>query len=382
MNARVQLWWQRLTSELAFLVVLALMPLIPVGYEFVKHLKNDGTSAESTFAILFFSDEFTKQISILIVYALLALGLHVVVGYTGLLHLGVAAFFGIGAYVAGISATSTYPFQIGFVPALLLSALLAAAASFVLAAPTLRLRGDYLALVTLGFGEVLRFSLRNLENITNGTRAISPIPAAVSEGWPGVDRKMYFISLAILAGVVFMLRNLERSRLGRSWVALREDELAATCMGIDIGKARLSAFAFGSAIAGMAGCLYAFLLNGTAQPDSYDFSRSIMTLCCLILGGLGSIRGVLFGVFLLIGFDNLGSYYIDAWIQEAKTQWSTAGTLSEQVDSLLKFSSWRLMVFGLALILMMRFRPEGLFPAKRVQLEMHEYDDASPEGTK
>ena len=344
MNQRVRRAWELGTSETALLVALGLLPLL-VG------------------------SDLTKQVSVLLIYSILALGLHVVVGYTGLLHLGIAASFGIGAYTAGILATNTYPFQIGFLPSLLLSGATAAAASIALAAPTLRLRGDYLALVTLGFGEVLKFSLRNLENITNGTRAISPIPAAVSDGWPGIDRKMYFIAFAVLAVTIVLLKNLERSRLGRAWVALREDELAATCMGIDIAAARLWAFAIGSALAGIAGCLYAFHLGGTAQPDAYDFNRSIITLCCLILGGLGSIRGALIGVFLLIGFDNIVSPQIDALIQSAGMQ-----------SPLLRFSSWRLMIFGLALILMMRFRPEGLLPASRVKLEMHERDAASLKG--
>lgn len=346
MSPRWKQLWNWSTSENAMLVALAILPLLPVG------------------------DDVTKQISILIVFSLLALGLHVVVGYTGLLHLGVAAFFGIGAYVAGIFASSSYPFQWGFPIVMVLSCAIAAAASVVLAAPTLRLRGDYLALVTLGFGEVVKFSLRNLENITNGTRAISPIPLAVNDSWPGVDRKMYFIALGTLVLAVMMLKNLERSRLGRSWVALREDELAATCMGIDIARTRMLAFAIGSALAGVAGCLYAYLNSGTGQPDSYDFSRSIIMLCCLILGGLGSIRGAILGVFLLLGFDNVVSAYIDSTIQK----WD----INPNNYAALKFSSWRLMIFGLALILMMRFRPEGLLPARRIQLEMHEGDQPKP----
>jgi branched-chain amino acid transport system permease protein len=344
MKPRVKKAWEWGTSETALLIALGVLPLLVSG-------------------------DLTKQISVLLIYSILALGLHVVVGYTGLLHLGIAASFGIGAYTAGILATNTYPFQLGFLPSLVLSFVAAAAASMALAAPTLRLRGDYLALVTLGFGEVLKFSLRNLESITNGTRAISPIPPVVNDDWPGVDRKMYFIAFAVLAITVVLLKNLERSRLGRAWVALREDELAATCMGIDIAAARLWAFGIGSALAGIAGCLYAFHLGGTAQPDAYDFNRSIITLCCLILGGLGSIRGALLGVFLLIGFDNIVSSQIDALIQSAGVE-----------NPLLKFSSWRLMIFGLALILMMRFRPEGLLPAGRVQLEMHEHDEAALKG--
>jgi branched-chain amino acid transport system permease protein len=322
-----------------------------------------------------FRDHIVKQISVLMVYALLALGLHVIVGYTGLLHLGIAAFFGIGAYATGILASDTQPFHWSFVPTLLAACLASLIVSFFVSAPTLRLRGDYLAIVTLGFGEVVRSCLRNLENITQGTKSIDQIPPFVNDAWPGVDRKMFLIILAILAGIVFLLRNIERSRLGRAWIAMREDELAATCMGIDVARIRMAAFATGSALAGLAGCLYAYLLSSTAQPDSFDFSRSIITLCCLILGGLGGIRGALIGVFLLIGFDNFGSSLIDPWLQGLKTKWLDVSAIPAWLDAMLKFSSWRLMIFGVALILMMRFRPEGLWPASRVQLELHEFDD-------
>ncbi len=313
-----------------------------------------------------YASELGSQLTNLLIFAILALGLNVVIGNTGLLHLGIAAFFGIGAYVTGILTIEGYPFQVGFYVAAAISTLMAALAGLMLGAPTLRLRGDYLALVTLGFGEVVRFSLRNWEEITGGTRGLNPIPPP----WlPGVSpstfvsdyRPFFYLTLVILTGVVIVLRNLENSRTGRAWVAIREDELAAACMGINVTRAKLAAFAVSAALAGLAGCLYATKLSTTADPQAYDFNRSIIVLCCMILGGLGSIRGTLVGVLILIGFDTVLAPAFDRYLQSLD--------FNAEGYPFLTFSNWRLMIFGLALILMMRLRPEGLLPSKRVQLE-------------
>lgn len=311
------------------------------------------------------------QLTNIFIFAIVALGLNVVVGYTGLLHLGIAAFFGLGAYVTGIMTVPSYPFQFGFTAALVSSTVVAALAGLVLGAPTLRLRGDYLALVTLGFGEVVRFSIRNLEEITAGTRGLNPVPPPTvpewigfAPDWGGNYRWFYYLSLALLAVVVVLLKNLESSRMGRAWVAIREDELAATCMGIHASRVKLSAFALGAGLAGLAGCLYATKLTSTAGPDAFDFNRSIIMLCCIILGGLGSLRGTLLGVLLLIGFDNVLAPTLDNLLQQSG--------INESGNRFLTFSNWRFMVFGVALILMMRFRPEGLLPSRRVQQELHD----------
>ena len=312
------------------------------------------------------------ELTDIFIFAILALGLNVVVGYAGMLHLGIAAFFGIGSYITGILTYEQNPFGFTFVPALLASTLGAAVAGLLLAAPTLRLRGDYLALVTLGFGEVVRYSLQNLDEITAGTKSLSPLPPPHWSDplqWRTDYRLFYYLILAILALVYLGLRSLERSRLGRAWVAIREDELAATCMGINAGRVKLSAFALGSALAGLAGCLYATKLSSTAQPDSFDFNRSVIILCCVILGGLGSLRGTLLGVLLLVGFDSILAPRVDSFIQS---------TISSD-SPYLAFSSWRLAIFGLALILMMRFRPEGLLPSLQVQHEFH-HDPRAPAG--
>ncbi len=314
------------------------------------------------------------QITTLFIYCILALGLNVMVGYTGLVHLGIAAFFGIGAYLMAILTVPMYPFQIGWFAAAIVSVLVTAGIGLALGGPTLRLRVDYLAIVTLGFGEVVKVTLRNLEQITGGMKGLNPVPppgAGVKVA--GIDlglafaidpRWFYYLSLLALAGVVLAMRRLENSRLGRAWVAVREDELAASAMGISATKVKLSAFAMSSAVAGLAGCLYAGSLSTTADPNAYDFNRSIMVLCAVILGGLGSIPGTLLGVAILVGFDTVLAPWADSWIQQMN--------INPTGSSLLSFSGWRLAIFGLALVLVMRYRPEGLVPSRRLAAELHE----------
>jgi branched-chain amino acid transport system permease protein len=332
-----------------------------------------------------FGNSLGDQLSTLFIFAVLALGLNVAVGYTGLLQLGIAAFFGIGVYITGILRVPSYPFQLPFSAVLVLSALGAGLCGLILGAPTLRLQGDYLALVTLGFGEMVKVTLRNLEEITAGTKGLNPIPPphlpawfAAAVGWLGIEnswetdfRLFYYLTLAVLAIAIVLLANLENSRLCRAWVAIREDELAATCMGINAQRAKLASFAVSAGIAGLAGCLYATKLTTTADPNSYDFNRSIIMLCCVILGGLGSLRGVLLGVLLLLGFDNIVSPQINSWLQSWMQGAGGGGQFSPVAERLLSFSNWRLMIFGLALVAMMRFRPEGLWPSVRVQHELH-----------
>jgi branched-chain amino acid transport system permease protein len=237
------------------------------------------------------------------------------------------------------------------------------------------LRGDYLALVTLGFGEVCRFSLRNLDHITNGTKTISPIPTPASMiqpivgGWLTTERANFFIVWTVLALVVFVLRRVERSRLGRAWVAVREDELAASCMGLAVPRVKLAAFAIGAGLAGLAGSLYAMAQGNTSDPDTYNFNRSAITLCCLILGGLGGIRGAIVGTLLLLSFDVIFIPWCDQFVQSI--EWA-------KKFSWMKLSTFKLMIFGMALILMMRFRPEGLLPTLRSHEEWHE--EPSPTG--
>lgn len=310
----------------------------------------------------------------LFIFAVVALSLNIVVGYTGLFHLGIAAFFGIGAYVTAILTIPANPFQWNFFLAMLVGALCATAAGVGLGLPALRLRGDYLALVTLGFSEVVNYAITNLQSITRGTDGLSPVPAPKIPGtnwdWHDDYRPFYFLTLIFLGLVYLLLVRLERSKLGRAWVAIREDELAATSMGLNASRLKLAAFAIASGLAGAAGGLYAAKMTTTSGPSAYDFNKSVFALCCVILGGIGSRNGVLLGVFLLYGFDNILSPIIDAKVQAWQTANITAGDQPSRIEVYQTFSGWRLMIFGLVLILVMRFRPAGLLPNDRVKEEL------------
>jgi branched-chain amino acid transport system permease protein len=357
-----------LRFETLVFVVLAIYPLVPVLDWLVKGVF--GTDLQ-----------IGGQLVTIMIFAILALALNLQVGYAGLLQLGIAAFFAIGAYTAGILTVDKYPFQVGFWGVVVAAPIMAGLAGLALGAPTIRLRGDYLAIVTLGFGEVTRVVILNLENITDGPRGLNPVAKPWLPDWISkADRfasvagsqhlsflTMYYLALAALVALVIIFRNLERSRLGRSFVALREDELVSACMGINPARTKLYAFAAGAAIAGLAGALYATKLGTTAEPNTYDFNYSIMVLCCLIIGGLGSLRGVLLGAFVLLSFDNVISPLITHLIQKAVGAGST--------NVLLSFSNWRWIIFGTALVLMMRFRPEGLWPAARVKAELHHEEE-------
>jgi branched-chain amino acid transport system permease protein len=319
-----------------------------------------------------------EQFTILFIYAILALALNVVLGYTGLLHLGIAAFFGIGAYTVGILTVPFFPFHQSFLVAAVAAVAVSAAVGVATTAPILRLRGDYFALVTLGFGLITLYAIRNLDAITEGTKGLNPIEAGPVPGvaeeadlgdlrvhadWGNRWYKypyLYFAVLGMLGLVMLLLRNLEQSRLGRAWVALREDELASSCMGLNPARLKLAAVALGAGLAGLAGAFYAMALRTTGNPQSYDFTLSMIMVCCVILGGIGNRPGVLLGTMLLMGFDRIVTNILDNELQQL------AGG-----NSLLKVSGWRLIIFGLALILMMRFRPEGLLPEARHQRELH-----------
>ncbi|MCC6522578.1 MAG: branched-chain amino acid ABC transporter permease [Polyangiaceae bacterium] len=316
-----------------------------------------------------------KLVSIFI-FGILALALNVQVGYAGLQQLGIAAFFGIGAYTTGILTVEKYPFHAGFWGALVAAPVCAAIAGLAIGAPTLRLRGDYFAIVTLGFGEVVRTIILNLEGITDGPRGLNPIPdpwlpPAVAESSADPARvkylALYYIAFVLLVGLAIVFRNLERTRLGRALVALREDELATACMGINPVRIKLVALAVGAGLAGLAGALYSTTLTTTAEPSTYDFNYSIMVLCCLIIGGVGSLRGAILGAVVLFGFDNIVSPLITELLQPFAA--ASSGNV------FLQFNNWRWIIFGLALVLMMRFRPEGLWPSSRMKAELHHEDE-------
>ncbi|MBI4004477.1 MAG: branched-chain amino acid ABC transporter permease [Candidatus Omnitrophica bacterium] len=271
-----------------------------------------------------------------LLYAILALGLNLIVGLTGLLHLGYAAFFAIGAYTYGLlNLHWHWPFWVGWLPAALTAGLFGVA----LGAPVLRVRGDYLAIVTLGFGEIVRITFTNLDRWTGGPNGLLGIahPRVWLPGQGlvdfGVSSVPYYYLVAITTLVVAGLCvRLSRSRVGRAWVAIREDELAASCAGIPVLQLKLLAQGCGGAIAGLGGAIFA-AKQGTITPDSFDFILSVMILAMVVLGGLGSIRGAIVGALLL-------------------------GTLPELLRG---FEQYRMLLFGLSMIVIMRLRPRGFF---------------------
>jgi branched-chain amino acid transport system permease protein len=305
-----------------------------------------------------------RIIDVALLFIMLALGLNIVVGYAGLLDLGYIAFFAVGAYAYALLASPQFDIHWSFVALLPLAALVAAFFGVVLGAPTLRLRGDYLAIVTLGFGEIIRIFLNNLNrpyNITNGPQGITLIDPVQIGGWSlsktvtfggftfAPVHSYYYVFLACAVASVFISRRLEDSRIGRAWVAIREDELAAAAMGINTRDVKLLAFAMGATFGGVAGGLFASF-QGFISPESFTLLDSIMVLCMVVLGGMGNVGGVVLGAVLLTALP-------EALRHTAPLQQDWLGEV--YIDP----SDLRMLLFGLALVLMMIFRPAGLWPS-------------------
>lgn len=266
-------------------------------------------------------------------YALLALGLNLIVGYAGLLNLGYAAFYAIGAYTYALANLHLgVPFWLG----LPLAAAVAGAAGFLLGLPAIRARGDYLAIVTLGFGEIVRLVATNLERWTGGPNGLMGIagPSIGRFDFGVASAPYYWLTFALMLLALAMSRRLRASRIGRAWGAIRENELAAQCLGIDTLRLKLLAHGCGAAIGGLAGCVFA-AKQGAITPDSFDFVCSVMVLAMVILGGLGNPLGAVIGAVVLTVLPEL----------------------------LREFAVYRMLLFGVTLILIMRFRPQGLLGA-------------------
>jgi len=281
-----------------------------------------------------------------LVYITLGLGLNIVVGLAGLLDLGYIAFYGVGAYTYALLSVH---FQMPFWLALPLCATFAAAAGCFIGYPTLRMRGDYLAIVTLGFGEILRIILNNWMKLTGGPNGILGIKAPAIY-WPDPEQgfemtrfllrtpmAQYYLILAIAVVTVLAVRRLADSRIGRAWEAIREDETAASIMGVNTFALKLLAYAMGAVFGGLAGAFFAAKMR-FVSPGSFTFIESAMVLAMVVLGGMGSIPGIVLGAVALIA---LPEFFRD-------------------------FESYRMLVFGAAMAVMMLFRPAGLIPAKRV----------------
>ncbi len=317
-----------------------------------------------------------RIIDIALLYVLLALGLNIVVGYAGLLDLGYVAFYAVGAYMLGLLAspqlTDTFANIAAAFPGGLhspwwvvipLGALVAGGVGVLLGAPTLKLRGDYLAIVTLGFGEIVRVFMNNLDapvNITNGPKGIASIDEISMFGvnlgktghwfgleWPKVTN-YYYLFLALVVLAVVICHRLERSRIGRAWMAIREDEVAAKAMGINTRNLKLLAFGMGATFGGVSGVMFASF-QGFISPESFSLQESIMIVAMVVLGGIGHLPGVIVGALLLSALPEVLRY--------------VAGPLQTMTDGRLDASILRQLLVALAMIGIMLARPRGLWPS-------------------
>jgi len=295
----------------------------------------------------------------------LALGLNIVVGFAGLLDLGYIAFYAVGAYTYALLASPHFNIHLPFWIILPIGAGIACLFGALLGAPTLKLRGDYLAIVTLGFGEIVRIFLNNLSqpvNITNGPQGITLIDpfriggfdfktsqTIVGLDFTGPIKYYYFLLIVLIAVIVINLR-LQNSRLGRAWEAVREDEIAARSMGINTRNVKLLAFAMGASFGGLAGGMFS-AIQGFISPESFILVESINVVAMVVLGGMGNVWGVILGALLLSFMPEILRY--------------TVGPIQEQLFGrmLLEPEVIRMLLFGFALVLMMLFRPAGILPS-------------------
>lgn len=294
-------------------------------------------------------------------FVLLALGLNIVVGFAGLLDLGYAAFFAIGSYAYAMLASPQFGIHLPFWVLLFVASGIAAVFGIVLGAPTLRLRGDYLAIVTLGFGEIVPQTFLNLSQWTGGPNGIGSLDQPVLFNYRfGFDPLPYYVMvLGLIALAVWLANNLRTSRLGRAWMAIREDELAAAHMGINTTATKLAAFALGASFSGLAGCALASKLQ-LVSPDQFMFNVSVFVLAMLVLGGMGNIPGVIAGSLILSSLER--------FILPQTTNFMHGIGLS------IDLTNSRFLIYGAILVAMMLFRPEGLIPSRQRKAELHAAD--------
>ena len=361
------------------------------------------------------------QIIFALIFVILGLGLNIVVGFAGLLDLGYAAFFAIGAYTTGILSSPHHNIFMNFWLVIWIALAMAALWGLLLGAPTLRLRGDYLAIVTLGFGEMMPVIFRNLTNVTikepltcwiipgilrlfnqsasmqcitffenldltAGEKGINPIGRPIlpiiGEFSSNNTTPWYFLIIILILVSVFLIRRLRDGRLGRAWMALREDEQAASQMGIDPVHTKLTAFAMGAAFSGFAGAFYAAYVRGIF-PSVFEFSTSIIIVCIVVLGGMGNMNGVILGGIIIMGADRLFlpalkdllKGLMDSTILPAL---ASNPTLQSAVAQNANPILYRFLLFGLTLVIMMALRPEGILPSAQIRAELHAVDETIP----
>jgi branched-chain amino acid transport system permease protein len=330
------------------------------------------------------------------VFVLMAIGLNVVVGFAGLLDLGYAAFFAIGAYTYAMLASSQlaqtpahHAIHLPFWLLLFVAVFVAAAAGLLLGAPTLRLRGDYLAIVTLGFGEIVPRVFRNLSQWTNGVNAISAIDAPSLPAWLdgpwdngadlGIIRDLkftigqpiaYYVLMALLVLVaIIIVTNLYGSRLGRAWMAVREDEVAASAMGLNTRNIKLMAFSIGAAFSGFAGCYYGAKLS-LVSPENFSFLVSVTILLMVTLGGMGNVPGVIVGALLIYFVQYKFLTDLPHWTGTVATAAGLPGSVVTWLSDLV--TRLNFVIFGLILVVTMLVRPQGLIPSRIRQAELTE----------
>jgi branched-chain amino acid transport system permease protein len=350
-----------------------------------------------------------------VLYILLALGLNIVVGYAGLLDLGYVAFFALGAYTTGwfasgffnrrsIDVLSSAPdgaagIHVSIWIAILAAGVVTAIAGVIIGWPTLRLRGDYLAIVTLGFGEIIPDVFRNGDqmpvpcgfqaappfidfcerNVTNGVRGIGPTdPAGFSylsdvtgdffpERFNRIDVTWWYLGIIVMVLItIFVITRLQDSKMGRAWVAVREDEVAASAMGVPLMRTKLWAYAIGAIFGGFAGAFYGSFI-GTVDPTAFFFNISVIILCMVIVGGMGTIWGVVLGAVVLqyLNFKGLDK------IGDGLNETISAVGIDKEVD----IPKYKFLIFGILLVVMMLVRPEGIIPSARRKAELHEEGD-------
>ncbi|WP_299561996.1 branched-chain amino acid ABC transporter permease [uncultured Mycolicibacterium sp.] len=351
-------WWDELTRVqkwgfgLIGFLLLALVPLFPPPLLDTPGISLGGTLAQFTMV------------------ALIAIGLNVVVGQAGLLDLGYVGFYAVGAYTVALLTSPESPWnrmgETGFfspdwawLTCVPIAMVITAITGLLIGSPTLRLRGDYLAIVTLGFGEIIRLMADNLSDVTNGSRGLHQVayprigeseslPNGVFSSGNSIGDANYgtwwfWLGLTLVAAMLLLVGNLERSRVGRAWVAIREDEDAAEVMGVNTFKFKLWAFVIGAGIGGLSGALYAGQVQYVAPP-TFNIINSMLFLCAVVLGGQGNKLGVVFGAFVIVYLPNrlLGVQLFGINVGDLKY-----------------------LFFGLALVVMMIFRPQGLFPVRQ-----------------
>ena len=311
-----------------------------------------------------------------ILFVLLSLGLNIVVGFAGLLDLGYIAFYAVGAYVYALLASPHFGLHLPWWMILPIGALVACIFGILLGAPTLKLRGDYLAIVTLGFGEIVRIFMNNLSepiNITNGPKGLATIDSIKLFGVDFGNNtrigdfilsgtiKYYFFLLVIMLIVIVINFRLQNSRIGRAWEAIREDEMAARAMGINTTRMKLLAFAMGASFGGIAGGMFS-AIQGFISPESFILNESVMVLAMVVLGGMGNIWGVVLGAILLSFVPEVLRYTVEP------AQMALFGKMWIEPEVL------RMLLFGFAMVLMMLFRPAGILPSALRKRELAKDD--------